>query len=92
MATTITATLTAGRRVFYVGLSLFIGLIALVGFWATYFGPLVGGTLAQPRIIHMHAVVFTGWLALFSIQVVLAATGRVRWHLAVGRIGIAYTA
>ena len=78
------------RRPFYIGVSLFMGLIAVVGFWPTYFGPLVLGTLAQPLLIHLHATVFTGWLVLFLTQVVLAATGRVAWHLRLGRIGIGY--
>ena len=78
------------RRPFYIGVSLLMGLIAVVGFWPTYFGPLVLGTLAQPLLIHLHAIVITGWLVLFLTQVVLAATGRVAWHLRLGRIGIGY--
>jgi hypothetical protein len=91
MAMTITAAVTPPRyRAFYVALSLCMALIAVVGFWPTYFGPLVWGTLAQPLLIHVHAVVFTGWLALFAAQVVLAATRRIRWHLWLGKVGIAY--
>lgn len=67
-----------------------MGLIAIVGFWPTYFGPLVRGTIAHPPLIHLHAIVFTGWLALFLAQAVLAATGRLTWHLRLGRIGIGY--
>jgi hypothetical protein len=78
------------RRPFYIGISLVMGLIAVVGFWPTYFGPLVRGALTQPLLIHLHAIVFTGWLVLFLTQAVLAATGRVRWHLALGRVGIWY--
>ena len=93
-ATTIPATRMAAlqRRPFYIGASLLMGLIAVVGFWPTYFGPLVTGTIAQPLLIHIHATVFTGWLALFLTQAVLAATGRVAWHLTLGRIGIGYGA
>ena len=67
-----------------------MGLIAVVGFWPTYFGPLVLGTIAQPLLIHLHATVFVGWLVLFLTQVVLAASGRVAWHLRLGRLGIGY--
>jgi hypothetical protein len=76
--------------VFYIGLSVMMSVIAIVGFWPTYFGPLVAGTLVQPPLIHLHATVFTGWLVLFFTQVLLAATRRVSWHLRLGRIGIAY--
>ena len=50
------------RRPFYFGVSLLMGLIAIVGFWPTYFGPLVLGTIRQPLLIHLHATVFAGWL------------------------------
>jgi hypothetical protein len=80
------------RRPFYIGASLLMGLIAVVGFWPTYFGPLVTGTIAQPLLIHVHATVFTGWLVLFLTQAVLAATKQVAWHLRLGKIGIGYGA
>lgn len=78
------------RRPFYIGVSLLMALIAVVGFWPTYFGPLVRGTINQPLLIHLHATVFSGWLVLFATQVVLAARGRIAWHLRLGRIGIGY--
>jgi len=92
--TTIPVTRTSAlqRRPFYIGASLLMGLIAVVGFWPTYFGPLVTGTIAQPLLIHIHATVFTGWLVLFLTQAVLAATKQVRWHLRLGKIGIGYGA
>ena len=90
--TSIPATRTSAlqRRRFYVGASLLMGLIAVGGFWPTYFGPLVTGTIAQPLLIHIHATVFTGWLVLFLTQAVLAATKQVQWHLRLGKIGIGY--
>jgi hypothetical protein len=69
------------RRCFYIGISLLIGLTAVAGFWATYFGPLVRGTIEQPLLIHVHATVFVGWLVLFLAQAALVATGHVSWHL-----------
>lgn len=80
----------APRRVPFVALSGLMALIALVGFWPNYYGPLVAGTLSHPLLIHVHAIVFTGWLALFSLQAVLAATKRIQWHLKIGTIGIWY--
>lgn len=78
------------RRPLYVALSALMALIAVVGFWPTYYGPLARLSLTQSPLIHLHALVFTGWLALFSAQAVLAATGRLRWHLRLGRVGMAY--
>ena len=91
MAITVTArSAITQRRRLYIALSALMALIAAVGFWPTYYGPLVRVALAQPPLIHVHAVVFTGWLVLFSVQAVFAATGRLRWHLRLGRLGIAY--
>jgi len=72
------------------GLSVLMALIAVVGFWPRYFGPLVLGTLVQPLLIHIHATVFTGWLVLFFLQAYFAATKRIRLHLAMGKVGIWY--
>jgi hypothetical protein len=80
----------APRRVIYMGLSGLMALMAVVGFWPRYFGPLVLGTLVQPLLIHIHATVFTGWLVLFFLQAYFAATKRIQLHFAVGRVGIWY--
>ena len=77
------------RRIF-VPLALFITLIAFVGFWPTYFGMLLAGTVSAPLIIHIHAAVFVLWLALFIAQAVLAATGRRALHIRLGPWIMAY--
>ena len=78
------------RRAPYIGLSALMALMAIVGFWPGYFGPLVRGTLDQSLLIHIHATIFTGWLALFFLQAYFAATRRIQLHLATGRVGIWY--
>jgi uncharacterized membrane protein YozB (DUF420 family) len=77
-------------RRFYIAASSLTVVIAFVGFWPTYFGPLFHRTVAVHPIIHFHAAVYVGWLALFIAQAALAATGRIRQHRALGRIGIGY--
>ena len=84
------ATRTRQRSGFYVGLSAFMIAIVVVGFWATYFGPLLRGQIARPAIIQAHGLIFVGWMALLMAQVVLASRGRIQLHRAVGRYGIAY--
>lgn len=80
MAATVTAARAIPqRRPLYVSLSALMAVMAAVGFWPTYYGPLVRLGLTQPLLIHAHAILFTGWLALFMAQVMLAATGRLRW-------------
>jgi len=64
--------------------------MALVGFWPSYFGPLMAGTVNVVPVLHFHAAIYSGWLILFISQAVLAATGRIRLHRKVGRVGIYY--
>jgi hypothetical protein len=80
----------AQRRTFYVATSGVMALIALIGFWPSYFGPLLQLAAQRSVVIHFHAAVYVGWLALFITQVVFAATGQIRRHRSLGRVGIAY--
>lgn len=78
------------RRV-YVAISVLVVAIAFVGFWPSYFGPLLAaGAVGQPAIIHFHAAIYVGWLLIFVTQTVLAATGRVAAHMKLGNFAIGY--
>jgi hypothetical protein len=93
MATTAAAVpRTAPPRRLYVAVALLAIAIVLAGFWRTYFGPLLAGTVDAPTIIHFHASIYVGWLALFLTQTVFAATGRVALHIKLGRLAIGYGA
>lgn len=78
------------RRSVYIGLTLLITFLGILGFWPTYFGPLLAGSVSAPFIIHFHATVFVGWLAIFIAQVAFAASGRMAWHFRLGRAAIVY--
>ena len=78
------------RSRFYVGLAAFMTGIVMVGFWPSYFGPMLRGNMERPLVIQVHGLIFVGWMALFIAQVVLAARGRVDLHRKAGRLGIAY--
>jgi hypothetical protein len=71
------------RRIF-VPLALLAAVMAAVGFWPSYFGLLLKGTLDTQLVIHLHAAVFVTWLALFIAQAALAATGRIALHVRLG--------
>jgi hypothetical protein len=64
----------------YIGVAALATVIAIAGFWVNYFGPLVAGTLQALTIIHIHAVVFVGWLLIVGLQAWFAASGRMRLH------------
>lgn len=74
----------------YVPIGFLCLLIAIAGFWPTYFGPLLAGTPHALPIIHLHAIVFTGWVILVIAQAWLAATRRIALHMKVGKFGMAW--
>jgi hypothetical protein len=84
---------TAARRTkrwFYIVLAVLMTILIGWGFWPSYYGPLVRGAAQTPAILHVHGVIFAGWMALLIVQVTLAAQGRVRAHRALGKVGIGY--
>jgi hypothetical protein len=79
-----------GRR-FYIGLAALMAVIAVVGFWPKFFGPLLTtGRSSLAPVVQFHGAVYSGWVLLFATQVILVATGRVRLHQKVGRFAIYY--
>jgi hypothetical protein len=84
------ARVVSSRQRIFVPLAVLVTLIALIGFWPNYFGPLLNGKVDATAIIHLHVAVFLLWLALFIAQVALAATGRLRLHMQLGRVLMAY--
>ena len=89
------ASATAGRsdrlreHWFFCGMSVLLALVVLIGFARTYF--LAGLFHARPLpspIVHIHAAVFTSWIALLVLQTSLAASGRADIHRRLGVAGL----
>jgi hypothetical protein len=65
--------------------------LVLRGFWPSYFGPLLTGRPAsRPLVMHLHGVVFSGWMVLLVVQVLLVARRRVAVHRTLGLVSIGY--
>jgi hypothetical protein len=75
-------------RSFHVRMAWLCAAVGLAGFAPSYWGPLLAGTIAVPAIVHLHAVVFYGWLALMVVQAHLAAAGRLARHRELGVFGV----
>jgi len=70
-------------------MSVLLALVVLIGFARTYF--LAGLFHARPLpspIVHIHAAVFTSWIALLVLQTSLAASGRADIHRRLGVAGL----
>lgn len=82
----------AAERRFYSGYALAILVTVLIGFAQTYYlRPVLpaGGRVLRPLtpLIHLHGLLFTGWLLLLVAQTRLIATRRVGLHRRVGVAG-----
>jgi uncharacterized membrane protein len=67
-------------RTFF-ALNAVVAWVALVmGFAPGLLGHFSGATPFHPPIVHVHAVVFTGWLALFTAQIWMIRSRRVDIH------------
>lgn len=81
-----------GERAFYLGAT--FGFLALV-FWTfarTYFLKFLYGTPPLSTLLHVHAVVMSGWVVLLALQSALVTGRRIRWHRRVGVFGAGWAA
>jgi hypothetical protein len=74
----------------YLAIALFFAGLVAWGFWQSYFGPLVAGTVDRPWVVHVHAAVFVGWVLLLIAQATLVAAGHTRLHRRIGTAGMLY--
>ena len=81
-----------GDHRFFSVMSIVTAVTILAGFSSTYVPKLVAGAPALPWIIHLHAAVFTSWLAFYVTQTSLVLTGRTAVHRRLGVAGVALAA
>lgn len=75
---------------FHIAAVVYMTIVVLVGFWPSYFGQLFGDVPDRHWVIHLHAMVFTGWLLLLLVQVSLVAAGNTKFHRKLGIAGGVY--
>ena len=64
-------------------------MVAVLGFWPSYFSPLIDGTFKGPvKLIHWHAIFTFSWLLLLVIQPLLINLRRVAYHQLLGIFGV----
>lgn len=73
---------------FYAGMALLAILLVILGFWPTYFGPLLNATYSGNLLVRVHAIVFLAWLLVFLTQALLVGTGRSKLHKKLGLYGV----
>lgn len=77
-------------RIFYTSMAVVMGLTVFAGFARTYYlraffdTPTFSGATELTPLMHLHGLVFTGWILLFIVQTGLIAAGRIRIHRRLG--------
>lgn len=79
-------------RIFYVGMAVAVILTVFAGFSRTYFLKAHYGTPELSLLLHVHGLVFTGWVLLFLAQTSLVAAHRTHLHRRLGVAGAALAA
>ena len=74
--------------VFFSAMSLLVLAVVVYGFARSYF--LAGMILAKlPNVlVHIHGALFVSWIMLLLVQTALVTVRRVRWHIALGVLGV----
>ncbi|MES2336564.1 MAG: hypothetical protein V4537_00540 [Pseudomonadota bacterium] len=80
---------TADHR-FFLGAAIAMALVIVAGFSVQL--AMGRSSFAAPVLVHVHAVVFFGWVTLYVVQNALVATGNNRLHRRLGWIGAGWAA
>ena len=86
-APTVSPTVRARGRWFYIGLAVVAAIVVFAGFERTYYLKQYFGTPRLPLLLHVHGLVFTLWLLLFFVQPLLVKFGRIDLHRQLGIAG-----
>ena len=74
------------ERFFFTGMAIVMCACVYIGFSPTYFQAGVMRAPLPSPILHVHGAVFTLWMLLFTLQAVLVAAHRVKWHRSLGTV------
>ncbi|MEY2853580.1 MAG: hypothetical protein RL030_712 [Pseudomonadota bacterium] len=78
------------RDRFYLGMTLAMAAVVLVGFTPTLFGRAAFAVPKMAGYLYLHGLVVASWYALMVTQATLVGTGRVALHRKLGVAGLAY--
>jgi hypothetical protein len=76
------------ERRFFRTLATVMAIVQVTGFVFQY--AMGRSSFDAPLFVHAHAVVFMGWVAIFTVQPWLANAGASGWHRTVGRVAMVW--
>lgn len=80
---------TTFHKHFFFGMSLFLFLLVILGFWPSYFSPFLQKkeifSSVPLGVIHVHAAAFLGWFLFLIVQSFLTKMRKLKIHMLLGR-------
>jgi hypothetical protein len=74
--------------IFFPATALLILAVVVIGFAQSYFLPGMVFAKLPNALVHIHGALFVSWIFLFLLQNVLIAARKIKWHIALGILGI----
>jgi hypothetical protein len=71
---------------FHFVMALLMAGVVAYGFSRTIGDNLIHPTIPRPRLLYVHAALFSAWIAIYVLQTGLVATGNVRLHRRLGLV------
>jgi len=71
-------------RLFFPLMALLLGVYVLLGFWSSYIGAGLVFAKLPSALVHIHSVLYVGWIALLLTQIALVETRHVATHRKLG--------
>jgi hypothetical protein len=78
------------RSRFYLGMTLLIAAVVLVGFMPTLYGRALVPMAKMPAYLYLHGLVLSAWFALLVTQAALAGSNRLGLHRKLGWASLAF--
>lgn len=83
---TLPVTRFAERR-FFIGSAIVIAALCFAGFARSYYLRAWLGKRALAPVLHLHGMIMTAWIVLFTVQIVFIAKHRIQLHRKLGVLG-----
>jgi hypothetical protein len=74
--------------IFFPAMALLILGVVVLGFGRSYFFAGMFRANLPNRLVHIHGALFVSWIFFLVMQTLLAATGRMKWHMTLGIGGV----
>src|SRR3954452_21099708 len=78
----------AGNERFFLGAAIVMPIVIIAGFSTQL--AMARSTFYSPPLVHAHAIMFMGWVTIYLLQNVLAASGRMALHRRLGWVAVGW--